>query len=452
MQAGTIMPSLYVAYLMKETVDQPIIERALYIAESLESINHRPSNYSDIFMSLYVSLLGKESPNKLFLRGLVALSRSNANKKLIPYLGITSKLDARNILDKIFIAIPDMTYNHIPSIDYLSFSKNKNVIKIADAIDDIDSYFKLDILAPIQKSIDLIRSEIKVKKEEFKKKKMEEIADSKRLEKERKERAQEEAKAEEARVKKVRAQMIVDSQREARSTIKQTNNQRTLLDYYEEEYQNALTAIDNDVKSLVSQGNDMQAITLFFEKLKKVNNIHNQLTEMYSVIFSSQKILAHYKSIKLAQLGHELIRLTDQSRELADLTGGGIPDELLFENMVTESLSKVGFQVREHPLLNSQVVTEIEYLLDILPLLIEPEYIPFETKDNKDPDNQDRYIPSKVKMCVWRRDNGQCVECGSKEKLEYDHIIPVSKGGSNTERNVQLLCEKCNRQKSASIQ
>jgi len=38
------------------------------------------------------------------------------------------------------------------------------------------------------------------------------------------------------------------------------------------------------------------------------------------------------------------------------------------------------------------------------------------------------------------------------EKLEYDHIIPVSKGGSNTERNIQLLCEKCNRQKSATIQ
>jgi len=43
------------------------------------------------------------------------------------------------------------------------------------------------------------------------------------------------------------------------------------------------------------------------------------------------------------------------------------------------------------------------------------------------------------------------VQCESKEKLEYDHIIPISKGGSNTERNVQLLCEKCNREKSAKI-
>ena len=42
---------------------------------------------------------------------------------------------------------------------------------------------------------------------------------------------------------------------------------------------------------------------------------------------------------------------------------------------------------------------------------------------------------------VWRRDEGKCVQCDSSERIEYDHIIPVSKGGSNTVRNIQLLCE-----------
>lgn len=60
-------------------------------------------------------------------------------------------------------------------------------------------------------------------------------------------------------------------------------------------------------------------------------------------------------------------------------------------------------------------------------------------------------IPKSVKMYVWQRDQGRCVECGSKERLEYDHIIPVSKGGSNTDRNIQLLCERCNRSKGSSI-
>jgi ankyrin repeat protein len=63
----------------------------------------------------------------------------------------------------------------------------------------------------------------------------------------------------------------------------------------------------------------------------------------------------------------------------------------------------------------------------------------------------DRYISDDVKDAVWRRDEGRCVKCKSNEKLEFDHIIPVSKGGSNTKRNVQLLCEKCNREKAAKI-
>lgn len=60
-------------------------------------------------------------------------------------------------------------------------------------------------------------------------------------------------------------------------------------------------------------------------------------------------------------------------------------------------------------------------------------------------------ISEDVKAFVWRRDKGQCVKCNSQEKLEFDHIIPHSKGGNDTERNIQLLCEKCNRSKSDKI-
>ena len=61
-------------------------------------------------------------------------------------------------------------------------------------------------------------------------------------------------------------------------------------------------------------------------------------------------------------------------------------------------------------------------------------------------------IASEIRREVWRRDEGKCVKCGSRENLEYDHIIPLSKGGSNTARNIELLCEKHNREKRDFIQ
>lgn len=62
-----------------------------------------------------------------------------------------------------------------------------------------------------------------------------------------------------------------------------------------------------------------------------------------------------------------------------------------------------------------------------------------------------RFIKQNVKDRVWRRDEGKCTICGTQENLEFDHIIPFSKGGMNTYRNLQLLCQKCNSRKSDKI-
>jgi hypothetical protein len=65
---------------------------------------------------------------------------------------------------------------------------------------------------------------------------------------------------------------------------------------------------------------------------------------------------------------------------------------------------------------------------------------------------QTRLIPTIVKIEVWKRDKGKCVECDSTKNLHYDHDIPYSKGGSSiTAENVRLLCAKHNLEKSDKI-
>ncbi|MEV0359455.1 TerD family protein [Nocardia sp. NPDC050697] len=62
-----------------------------------------------------------------------------------------------------------------------------------------------------------------------------------------------------------------------------------------------------------------------------------------------------------------------------------------------------------------------------------------------------RAIPQHVKSEVWQRDGGRCVECGAEHYLEFDHVIPLSRGGATSVSNLQILCRGCNLAKGARI-
>lgn len=62
-----------------------------------------------------------------------------------------------------------------------------------------------------------------------------------------------------------------------------------------------------------------------------------------------------------------------------------------------------------------------------------------------------RHIPREIRQRIWQRYGGQCADCGANQYLEFDHIVPVARGGSNSEANVQLLCRNCNQKKSDRI-
>ncbi len=64
-----------------------------------------------------------------------------------------------------------------------------------------------------------------------------------------------------------------------------------------------------------------------------------------------------------------------------------------------------------------------------------------------------RIIPSSVKLEVWTRDRGKCVQCGKNTELHFDHVIPFSKGGTSLlANNIQLLCARHNLAKKDNIE
>jgi len=68
------------------------------------------------------------------------------------------------------------------------------------------------------------------------------------------------------------------------------------------------------------------------------------------------------------------------------------------------------------------------------------------------PDHR-RLIPGWVKQKVFKRDKGQCVLCGAKDNLHFDHDFPFSRGGASvTPANVRVLCARHNLEKGAKIQ
>lgn len=118
-----------------------------------------------------------------------------------------------------------------------------------------------------------------------------------------------------------------------------------------------------------------------------------------------------------------------------------------FESEVLE------FNPDDYPEVIPQVVLDLECNIfgHICPVVFAGEYIT-ETMETR---RRGRYIPFQNKMRVVRRDNYTCQRCGKHlrdDEVEFDHIIPLAKGGSSEEHNIRLTCYDCNRDKSDAFE
>ena len=59
-----------------------------------------------------------------------------------------------------------------------------------------------------------------------------------------------------------------------------------------------------------------------------------------------------------------------------------------------------------------------------------------------------KWLSREKRLAIYLRDNMSCVWCGVKfakgMRLEIDHIVPLSKGGTNSESNLITSCRGCN--------
>ncbi|MDE0448337.1 MAG: HNH endonuclease signature motif containing protein, partial [Spirochaetaceae bacterium] len=73
------------------------------------------------------------------------------------------------------------------------------------------------------------------------------------------------------------------------------------------------------------------------------------------------------------------------------------------------------------------------------------------------PGSRSRYIPVAVRREVWRRDQGCCSyvdphsgrRCGSRYRLEIDHVVPFALGGATELWNLRIRCRAHHRLRHA---
>lgn len=145
----------------------------------------------------------------------------------------------------------------------------------------------------------------------------------------------------------------------------------------------------------------------------------------------------------LSSTRQEAIEHNDFLKE--QLSKGAYDDKrrLMFEKEVQE------FNPRDYPVKHDP--HDLEKQCSIFGHLCPVFFVNEPLTETKEKRRIGRYIPRHIMLKVVRRDNNQCQKCGRLLKdgeIEFDHIIPMSKGGCSEEHNLRLTCFDCNRDKS----
>jgi hypothetical protein len=128
----------------------------------------------------------------------------------------------------------------------------------------------------------------------------------------------------------------------------------------------------------------------------------------------------------------------------------GEPLDVERRSMFQETVDE--FRAEDHPETIPEEIADMSCRVfgHICPVVFTAEPFTETTEERR----MSRNIPPHILMRVARRDNYTCQVCASilrDNEIEFDHIIPVAKGGSSEEHNLRVTCFTCNRKKSVAV-
>jgi 5-methylcytosine-specific restriction endonuclease McrA len=110
-----------------------------------------------------------------------------------------------------------------------------------------------------------------------------------------------------------------------------------------------------------------------------------------------------------------------------DYTPISITDMIRGFKLVFKGKAEIVEHVQENPIVTDQKIYKRPSVIRLLKYIV----LPFK-KLNPSRDN------------IFKRDGFMCLYCNSKRDLTIDHILPKSRGGTNTWENMGTCCTKCN--------
>ena len=101
---------------------------------------------------------------------------------------------------------------------------------------------------------------------------------------------------------------------------------------------------------------------------------------------------------------------------------------------------------------NNELLTQVLYQLSRLRIINIDQSINIifcDFNNIKEPEYRKewRSLSRELSPAIFSRDENMCTYCGAKEYLTIDHILPLSRGGSNNKDNLTTACRSCNSRK-----